>query len=86
MALLFSVHDAVSDSWSAPYKESTVQSGIRTFSQLVSQGENLVALHPQDYFLYVVADFDEQTGIVESRSHQRVASAVEFKPLKSVES
>lgn len=63
-----SVKDRAADAYMRPFFVPTVGMAVRSFSDEVRRGgeDNPMAKHPDDYDLYRLGTFDEDTGGLES--------------------
>lgn len=59
-----SVLDLVADLFSQPHFVQTLGVAHRSFSDVINgrAGESPLALHPEDYSLYELGEFDDATG------------------------
>lgn len=64
--LLFSVRDAGVGAFMPPIAARSVGEASRSFGDAVRAPESPFGLHPTDYALFKVAEFDTVTGIVEA--------------------
>jgi len=62
---MFSVQDLKLGAFSPPFSASNEATAVRTVSDMLSANpRHPFALHPGDYVLYEVGQFDELTGMV----------------------
>lgn len=59
---VYSIFDEKADFFDSPFSCVRDEVAIRLFSSLVSDEHSMVFNHPEDFSLYVLADFDEKTG------------------------
>jgi hypothetical protein len=57
-----SIRDQKGECFNTPYFCRTIGEGERNFEQLVNDPKSLPGTYPDDFDLYHVADFDDQTG------------------------
>lgn len=76
---LFAVKDKALNSFSAPYTQGTIESGIRMWRELVlfQQEENRYRRSPNDFTLYLIGEYDDDTGQIENVVPQPLATASE---------
>lgn len=62
------VYDSALDAYSRPFFVPTTQVAVRTFSDEVNRVavDNPLSSHPDDYSLYVLANFDDHLGVFEN--------------------
>ncbi len=83
MMELFSIFDAVAERYMKPFWATNVGSAIRGFEDACKDPETPFFSHPEDYFLYHVAIFDDVTGeIAPVIPAHKVASATSFPTLE----
>lgn len=59
---LFSVYDSKSGVYSAPFMEHSNASGIRAFETGCKDKNTMMFSYPQDYTLFELGTFDDQTA------------------------
>lgn len=57
-----SIYDTKAEAWSTPLFFNSNAEAIRTFSDVVNNAETQYGRHPEDYILFNIGTFDEQTG------------------------
>ncbi|WNK12431.1 MAG: nonstructural protein [Microvirus sp.] len=60
---MFSVYDKKTQLFSQPFPSGNAESAIRAFQDAQSDGNTLLAKHPNDFALYHVGSFDDSEGI-----------------------
>lgn len=58
----FSIFDNKALQYHPPYFASTDGQAVRSFSDLVSDSNTNVGRHPNDYALFLIGHYDDQTG------------------------
>lgn len=58
----FCVMDSKTAFFGLPFFQPTVASGQRMFEQLVNDKSSLVGQYPEDFALYLIGEFDDDTG------------------------
>lgn len=61
---LFSVLDSKSGVFSAPFTSINQSVAIRDFHRAVNDPQTDIYSYPEDYGLYEMAEFDDNTGII----------------------
>lgn len=79
---IFSVFDSKLAVFMTPFFAKNVAVALRSFSDLVADSRSVVAQHPDDFFLYQLGEFDEDSGHITSCEPDQVAKAVDFVPPK----
>jgi len=62
----FSIYDSKAEYFSAPYFYKTNGMAIRAFTELARDANSTISKHPDDYRLFRVGDFDDDTGTLTS--------------------
>ena len=63
---LYSILDKKAKAFGAPFTSVNDQVAMRTVQSNLMQGTSELALHSEDYSLYVVGEFDDVTGQIET--------------------
>lgn len=61
---IFAVRDTAVEAFLAPFYMPSKGAAIRAFGDTVNDPQSGFNKHPQDFSLYFLGDFDEQTGII----------------------
>jgi len=89
---LFSAHDAKLGVFNAPFTFTHVGQAMRAWEEVCKDGKSPFSKFPDDFVLYEIAEFDEDTGqIVAHNPIRRISSALEVlgatrTSLKAIES
>jgi len=76
----FSIYDAKTKVFSLPQYQVTLGSILRSFGDLVNDGQSMVSKHPEDYQLYEVGTWDDSNASFTPKSPLNlVATATEYK-------
>lgn len=67
--LVCSIYDVISDRWLPPFCQQTKGQAIRGFMDEVNRAaeDNILYKHCDDFVLYRIGEFDDQTGSVSSQ-------------------
>jgi len=77
---LFSVYDSAAARFTEPWPAATVELALRRFRHTVNAEGNDIAMFPEDYTLFHVGEFDQETGLVTRfSSPHSLGVAVTFK-------
>lgn len=57
---MFSIFDSKAAAYGTPFFVPREAAAIRAFSDLANNKESSVGLHPEDYTLYHIGDFDDE--------------------------
>lgn len=58
----FAIYDSKAAAYSPPFFQNTIATGIRAFGRICSDQESMVCQFPEDYTLFEVGEWDDQTG------------------------
>lgn len=77
---LFAIYDTAVGAYMRPFVMQSPGQAIRAFEDMVSDPNHDIARHPEDYSLFIIGEFNDQTGeiVPESpgclmRAHEHVA-------------
>lgn len=87
---VFSVRDDKAALFMSPFFFSAVGQAVRAFSDLVNDASSMVGRHPEDFGLFEIGAFDDNSGKLESlpapkllgRASDFKTPAAEVKPLR----
>ncbi len=74
---VFSVLDAKTRAFMMPFYSHTIASALRTFSDATKDPASLMHQHPSDFQLWLIGEFDDQTGEITPQIPQSLGSAVD---------
>lgn len=77
---LFSVYDSKAEAYLPIFQSATIGTAIRTFEQAVNEESSPFHKHAADYTLFMIGEYDEQTGIVSpiQAGHTNLGTALSF--------
>lgn len=67
--ILCAVRDVKANSYGAPVVFGTSADAVRSFTDVLGDQRTLVGLHPADFHLVYIADFNDVTGVVVPHEH-----------------
>lgn len=80
----FAIRDDKAESFMAPFFMPAVGQALRAFHDLVNDGAGPVGLHPGDYKLFQVGEFDDASGLLAGKSVPvLLASGDEYRALEN---
>lgn len=73
--VIVAVRDRAVDAFLRPFAAPSVGAAIRSFSDEINRNapDNQMANHPEDYDLYQLAEWDENTGIFTENKPRQIA-------------
>lgn len=75
---VFSVFDSKLQVFNTPFFSRSVADASRSFSDLVRDGRTTVAQHPDDFFLYEIGEYSDETGELVACTPTQIAAATAF--------
>lgn len=63
---IFSVKDLKADAFASPFFFGRVEVAVRTFADALTEPGHPMSAHPDDYVLYQLGAFDDETGMITS--------------------
>ena len=80
MIKVFTVRDAKADAYLAPFFMKTKGLAIRGFETTVNDQKTEFNKYPEDYDLYQIGEYDEQSGkILSADTPEHICKAVDLK-------
>lgn len=76
--VMCALYDSKAEVFGNPFFADNVNLARRIFGDAVMKSGTVLSDHPEDFFLYQVAVWDPQKGIVEPCKPVSVAAAVDF--------
>lgn len=74
---IFSIYDNKTEIYSKPFYELTIGSAIRVFGDAANDPASAFSKHPADYNLFLLGEFDDNTGEILSQTNQNLGSCLE---------
>lgn len=76
--LIFSVHDTMVQAFMPPFSARAQGEAVRMFTDLANDHKTNVGMHPMDFCLYQIGEFDDHAGrIIGLDSPVRIISGLE---------
>lgn len=60
----FSIRDSKAEVYFSPFYQKTTGEAERSFAQLVNDPQTMVGKFPEDYDLYLIGEWNDQTGLL----------------------
>lgn len=76
--IMCTIYDAKAEAFLPPFTMRSDAEAVRAFGDHASQSGTPVNQHPEDYFLYKVAAFDQNSGVVEPCDKISLAAGSDF--------
>lgn len=76
----YAVRDTKSEIYNAPFFQKTHGEAERSFKQLANDTQSMVGRYPEDFDLYYVGEYDDQTGKFKANAApEHIIKAVELR-------
>lgn len=77
---IFSIYDEKAKTFNTPFFQHQIGQALRAFSDAVSDVKTTLHNHPEDFRLYHIGVYNDDTSLIESFNEPRViASATDYK-------
>lgn len=76
---LFAVYDSKALCFTAPYTAVNREVGLRVFYAAVNHQGSQMFAHPEDFTLFEVGEWDDETGVLTPKQHASLGLASSFK-------
>lgn len=77
---VFAIRDSKAEIFNLPFFNKTPGEAERNFKSLVNDGKSTVSQYPDDFDLYYLGEYDDQSGVVKSLdTPQHIVKAVQLK-------
>lgn len=73
------IYDSKAEAYMSPFVMRSDGEAIRAFGDAVAKGGTPMSDHPEDYHLYRVGTFDQQSGLIVPCDKVTLAIALDFK-------
>lgn len=77
---IFSVLDKAASAFLPPFYSRTKGEALRSFGDALTDEKHAFTTHPDDYVLYRLGEFDDNSGIMACGEPERIVSAREMLP------
>lgn len=76
---VYTVYDLKSQTYMPPFCVRAEGEAVRGFADQANDKNSAIGLHPADYVLYALGDYDDRTGVIEPLAEKKqVAVASEY--------
>lgn len=77
---IYSIRDQKGEAFLTPFFQKTHGEAERSFRELTKNKDSLVSKYPEDYDLYHIGKYDDQTGVIQPNdTPQHIIKAVQAK-------
>ena len=73
----YSIYDVASQAYMRPFFMMSDGQAIRTFTDIATDADHEIGKHPEDYTLFRIGQFNDNTGEMVGQSPEKIATALE---------
>lgn len=86
MTQIFAIYDNKAQAFMQPFYATNVGLALRIFADNVANPESIMHKHPNDFVIYQVGSFDDQTGeMINNEQNVNLGMAIDFHPDSQLE-
>lgn len=71
--VILAVRDRAADAFANPFYAPTIGAAVRGFSDEMNKSDSRLRLHPEDYDLFELGTFDDNSGVFNCHAPRQVA-------------
>lgn len=75
---IYAIHDRAIEAYGQPFFVKSQGQALRSFRDECENRESQFNKHPADYDLYLIGDYNDETGIITPQQPERVARATDY--------
>jgi len=83
MRIICAIKDGAVDAYETTFEVRAQGEALRMFLDEVQNPQSRIHRHPEDFELYKIGMFDEQSGELQGMKPERIARAIDLKEIKS---
>lgn len=72
---MYTIKDTKSTAYHKPFYEVSNGIAIRTFTDLANNKDTVIGKHPEDFILYHIGEYDDETGKIKQEGHKDLGRA-----------
>lgn len=72
---VYSIYDTKANAYAQPFYSQTDGSAIRAFSDHANEKGTPANKHPDDYILFRIGTYDDETGVISDDEHRQLGTA-----------
>lgn len=76
---VFTVRDSKSETFNVPFFAKTVGEATRNLTETMRDERTLINKYPEDYSLWMLGDYDDQTGTLDAHPPTHVINAIQLR-------
>ena len=74
---IYTIYDVASGIYMRPFFQQTDGQATRSFSDIALDAEHEIGKHPEDYTLYRIGSYNDNTGIIEGENPEKILTALQ---------
>lgn len=82
MMKIITVRDKAVEAYGTPFFTKTIGQAIRSFRDELARDESPMGQHPEDYDLYFIGDYEEESGAITAMKPLVIAKGTESRPIE----
>lgn len=75
---MFTVYDSKADLYLSPFSFKTPAEALRGFTETANDPASSIGKHPEDYILFEIGTYDDQTGQYVCIDHKSLGKALDY--------
>lgn len=75
---VYSIFDTASGLYSRPFFTSSDGEAVRSFGDIAQDGSHPIGVHPEDYTLFRIGNFDDINGLINKEPNESLVTALEM--------
>lgn len=76
--VICSVRDSAADVYASPFTSQNINTAMRDFAHACRDQQSQLSKNPEDFALYLLGEFEDDTGILIPVAPKLVANATQF--------
>lgn len=76
--LIFTIYDEKAEAFFPPFYMPNKSMAVRQFGDMVNDNKSQISLHPHDYTLFQLGQWDDNTSSFEEMKKTSIGNGVEF--------
>lgn len=74
---IYSIFDSASGLYSRPFFTQSDAEAIRSFSDIAQDADHPIGKHPEDYTLFRIGTFDDNSALINNEANESLCTALE---------
>ena len=74
----YTVFDVAAGVYDRPFFAHSDKVALRSFADIAVNKDHPIGQHPEDYSLFAIGEYDDNTGVIKGRDRECLATALEM--------